>query len=166
MAFRFALETVLRLRRSLEDEERLRLQTLLARRASLENEVRDTGQAQVALKVALNHGLQQASLPGSELQFGAHRLRACELHTARLKAAASTLGQQIERQQSLLLRRRVERKVLEQLRDRQRARYECEVARREQAQIEELDLLRRAMRREQFSNRQLAVSIWHLAPRN
>ena len=144
MAFRFGLETVLRLRRSLEDEERLRLQTLLARRAGLESEARATREVRAALNAALKATMQESSLLGGELQFAAQRMLACEIRAAYLAESAATLGTQIERQQSALLQRRVERKTLEQLRDRQRIHYEVEVERHWQAQIEELFLLRRA----------------------
>lgn len=150
MAFRFSLETVLRLRRSLEDGERLRLQSLLADRAQLQTRIRDTAASRAALGGKLNTSLQQEAVSGSEMQFAVQRLRACDLQSARLNASVSTLTQQIERQQALLIRRRIDRKVLEQLRERQLTRYEAETQRRAQSQVEEMFLLRRL--RERTSN--------------
>ncbi len=144
MAFRFPLETVLRLRRSLEDGERLRLQTLLSRRAQLQSEVGEVIEARATLDAKLKAAMQQGRLSGGEMQFAGQRLCACQIHTARLNAAAATLKEQIERQQSVLLQRRVERKVLEQVREQRLARYEAEAQRRGQAQVEEMFLLRRA----------------------
>ena len=143
MGFRFTLETVLRLRRSLEDSERLRLQSLLSERAQLQTRISETIASRAALGDNLNALLKNESLSGGEMQFAVQRRSACDLQVARLNASVATLSQQIERQQALLLRRRIDRKVLEQLRTRQLSRYEAEAQRRAQSQIEELFLLRR-----------------------
>ena len=143
MRFRFSLETVLRLRQSLEDSERQRLQILLADRAQLQTEIGETIASRAALGARMISFLQQQRLTGAEMQFAAQRVRACDLHSARLDASIANLTKQIERQQALLLRRRVDRKVLEQVRERQRSRYEAETQRRTQSQIEELFLLKR-----------------------
>ena len=144
MGFRFSLETVLRLRRSLEDGERLRLQALLVNRAQLQTEIAETIASRGALATKLKASLNHETLPGGEMQFAAQRVRACDLQSVRLNAALSTLTQQIERQQAMLLRRRIDRKVLEKLRERQGARYDADTQRRAQSQMEELFLLRRA----------------------
>lgn len=145
MSFRFSLQTVLRLRRNLEDREWLQLQTLLARQARLEEDARLTGQAHADLNSAINSALGHSPLSGSELQFASQRLHACEAQAKRLATTAVALREAIGRQQSVLLERRVERKTLEQVRDRQQARYEMEAQRRSQAGLEELFLLRRAI---------------------
>jgi len=144
MGFRFSLETVLRLRRSLEDSERLRLQTLLAGRSQLQREIGKTTESRAAIDEKLKASLQQERLPGSEMQFAGQRLTACDLQTSRLHLSVATVTQQVERQQSLLLSRRIDRKVLEQLRERQLAHYEAEAQHRDQSQVEETFLLRRA----------------------
>ena len=143
MGFRFSLETVLRLRRSQEDGERMRLQSLLSERAQLQTRISETIASRAALGDNLNGLLKNESLSGSEMQFAVQRRSACDLQVARLNASVATLSQQIERQQAVLLRRRIDRKVLEQLRTRQLSRYEAEAQRRAQSQIEELFLLRR-----------------------
>jgi flagellar export protein FliJ len=143
MGFHFSLETVLRLRRSLEDGERLRLQSLLVDRAQLQARIGETIASRAALVTKLNASLQQQTLCGGEMQFAVQRLRACDLQSARLNASLATLALQIERQQAILLRRRIDRKVLEQVRERQMARYEAEAQHRAQLQTEELFLLRR-----------------------
>jgi len=143
MGFRFSLETVLRLRRSQEDGERLRLQSLLSERAQLQTRISETIASRAALGDNLNGLLKNESLSGGEMQFAVQRRSACDLQVARLNASVATLSQQIERQQAVLLRRRIDRKVLEQLRTRQLSRYEAEAQRRAQSQIEELFLLRR-----------------------
>ncbi len=144
MGFRFSLQTVLRLRRSLEDGERLRLQTLLVDRAQLQTRIGETITSRAALGAKLNTSLQQQTLSGGEMQFAGQRLRACDLQSARLNASVAAVTQQIERQQALLLRRRIDRKVLEQVRERQLTRYEADIERRTQSQVEEMFLLRRA----------------------
>jgi flagellar export protein FliJ len=143
MGFRFSLETVLRLRRSLEDGERLRLQTLLVDRAQLQTRIGETIASRAALGGKLNTSLQQQTLCGGEMQFAVQRVRACDLQSARLNASLATLAQQIEHQQAALLRRRIDRKVLEQVRERQLARYDAETQHRAQSQVEEMFLLRR-----------------------
>ena len=145
MGFRFSLETVLRLRQSLEDSERLRLQMLLADRAELQEEIGETAASRAAVGHKLKAALQRENPPAGELHFAAQRERACGLQSARLSASLATVMQQIERQQTVLLRRRIDRKVLEQLRERQLSRYEVETRRRTQSQIEELFLLRKAI---------------------
>ena len=144
MGFRFNLETLLRLRRSLEDGERLRLQTLLAGRSQLQREIGKTTESRAVIEEKLKASLQQETLSGSEMQFTGQRLTACDLQTAHLHLSVATVTQQIERQQALLLRRRIDRKVLEQLRERQLADYEAEAQHRAQSQVEEMFLLRRA----------------------
>ncbi len=144
MGFHFSLETVLRLRRSLEDGERLRLQTLLVQRAQLQRELSQTSASRSVLSAKLKASLQQEVVAAGEMQFALQRLRACELQSARLQGSIATLTQQVERQQAVLLRRRIDRKVLEQLREGQLARYETESQHRAQSQVEEMFLLRRA----------------------
>jgi flagellar export protein FliJ len=143
MGFRFSLETVLRLRRSLEDNERLRLQSLLVNRAQLDRAIDETTASRTAVDENLKQSLGKGTLPGGEMHFVGQRLAACDLQSVRLNASRANLTQQIELQQVVLLRRRLDRKVLEQLRQRQLARYEADAERRTQAQIEELFLLRR-----------------------
>ncbi|MFZ0706744.1 MAG: hypothetical protein WAM71_14145 [Candidatus Korobacteraceae bacterium] len=142
MGFRFSLETVLRLRRSLEDSERLRLQSLLSERAQLQTRISETIASRAALGDRLNALLKNETLSGSEMQFAVQRRRACDLQVARLNASVTTLSQQIERQQAVLLRRRLDRKVLEQLQTRQLTRYEADMQHRTQSQVEEMFLLR------------------------
>ena len=142
MAFRFSLETVLRLRCSLEDNERLRLQTLLAERAHLERAIGETTSIHVALAAKLKTSLRQEEPTGGEMHFALQRLSACDLQAARLRASRDSLTQHIERQQAVLLRCRRDRKVLEQLRTGQQTRYESEQQHRAQLQVEELFLLR------------------------
>lgn len=143
MGFRFSLETVLRLRRSLEDGERLRLQRLLFDRAQLQTRAGETTASRAALGATLKTSLQQEALSGGEMHFAMQRARACELQSERLNASLASLAQQIERQQALLLRRRLDRKVLEQVRQGQKTGYEADIQRRTQSLIEELFLFRR-----------------------
>jgi len=144
MGFRFSLETVLRLRRGLEDSERLRLQELHFQRAQLERQLAATVSSQTALSAALQAAMaKQAPLCGGEIGFSDQRLRACQQQAERLRNAAACLDQRVIRQQAVLLERRTQRQVLEQLRGQQWSQYERETQRRAQAQIEELFLLRR-----------------------
>ena len=75
MGFRFSLETVLRLRRTLEEVERGRLQKLLGDRASLERQLCDTRSTQEAIAAAVQSLIQQRpTVPGSELRFAAQHI--------------------------------------------------------------------------------------------
>jgi flagellar export protein FliJ len=145
MPFRFSLETVLRLRRSLEDGERLRLQSLLAERAQLETAIHQTSASRSNIGHELTASIRQRSLVAAEIRFAGQRLVACDKQSARLHASLATLSQHIERQQAMLLRRRIDRKVLEQLRMQQLKMHEAEAQRRQQSQMEELFLLRRPL---------------------
>ena len=145
MAFRFSLETVLRLRRSLEDGERLRLQSLLAGRAQLQSTMNETAASRSKIGHELSQCVGRQALPAAEMQFAVQRLAACDTHSARLHASILNLSQQIERQQAMLLRRRIDRKVLEQLRAQKLETHEKEAERREQTRMEELSLLRRPL---------------------
>jgi len=143
MGFRFSLETVLRLRRSLEDRERLRLQMLLARKTQLEYEAAITRQAGRQLRENVVQELEQGPLPAIEAQFVRQRSGACEIAAARIRQAKVTLEQQIDRQRAAYVERSIGRKVIERLRERQAERYQSQAERRAQAQMEELALLRR-----------------------
>ena len=145
MAFRFSLETVLRLRRSLEEAERLRLQRLHVDRRHLDELTSETSKAQGAITAALYSAIgKEAPLLGAELRFAAQRLHACILERERLVSAAAILEHQIARQQNVLLQRQVQRKVMDELREQQRSLYERNTNRRAQTAIEEILLLRRA----------------------
>lgn len=146
MAFRFSLETVLRLRRSLEERERLRLATLLARRSELELEVGRAEELRTGLKAKLQLVMSETSLPAGEMQLVEQRTRGCELHARRLRAALATLAQEIARQTAAYVEQRRDREVLENVRQQQQRRYETEAQRRSQARLEELVLLRLAAR--------------------
>jgi flagellar export protein FliJ len=143
MGFHFTLETVLRLRRSLEDRERLRLQSLHFQRTELELQIDAAALVQKRLRAGLNSDMNKAAICGAELQFTIQRVRACESRAGRLRALTAGLDQQIAKQQVLVLERRRQRRVLEQLRDQQWSRYQSDTEHRAQAQIDELFLLRR-----------------------
>ena len=143
MAFRFSLGIVLRLRRSLEDAERLRLQKLQAERVLLDEQLSDIDSTRTTIISHLQSAMRdQPALPGSELQFATQRLWACDLQRERLSLARARLQEQIIRQQEAVLQRRRERQLLEQVRDQQRSLYKRGASRQAQAQIEELFLLR------------------------
>ena len=144
MPFQFSLETVLNLRRSLEDAERLRLQNLLLQRAELERRLTATTSAETALRAALLAAMgDRVPVPGVEIRFAGQRLEACARQALRLERQVTGLDQQILRQQAVLLQHRTRRQLLEQLRNQYWSRYEREVERRTQSQVEELFLLRR-----------------------
>ena len=144
MAFRFSLESVLRLRRSFEDLEQLRLQKLQGERALLGQQLSTVAAVELAVDVKMRSAMSgPAWLPGSEIQFAMQRLRACRLEQERLSKVIANMESQIAQQQIVFLQCRVQRKVLDQLCERQRSAYVSEAERRMSARSEELFLLRR-----------------------
>jgi flagellar FliJ protein len=147
MAFRFSLETVLRLRRSQEDWERLRLQALFAQRAMLESQMQVAEETRTSLKAHELPSPRASPIPAAELQFVTVRRRACELESQRLRQTLVKLEQQIAAQTVVFVAASRARKVLEKLRERKLSRYQAEAQRKEQARVEEVALLMRAQSR-------------------
>ena len=144
MGFHFPLETVLRLRRTLEDRERMRLEMLVARRTQLELAATSTLEAGGRLRESLVRGLEAGALPAVEVEFACRRDGACKAEVGRIRHATAALEKQIEHQRAVYLERSVGRKVIEGLRERQLEHYQSAMESRMQAQLEELALLRRA----------------------
>jgi len=143
MAFHFTLETVLRYRQSLEDREWLRLQALLARRSATLSELEQYHQ----LSLDMAHATAQAMLveptPAVEIHFATARLQAMGRQQHLLRLQLSELETAIAEQRSRFAQQRRNREVLESLRDGQWRDYQLAQRRREQAQLDELHLLRR-----------------------
>ena len=143
MAFRFSLETVLRLRSSLEQRDRLILQALYSKQRALQQEMRLARQAASAIRMRVTEALSICRVCGSEIQLFEWQRQLWEGQGKKLEALLSDLANQIERQIGEYERRRKDRRVLENVSNVQLRRYHRELVRREQAQIEELTLLRR-----------------------
>jgi len=142
MAFHFTLDAVLRLRQSLEDRELLRLQALLARRATLLKELGESRQLSVRVQEETSQGMLKPT-PAVEIHFATARLQALEQQQQLLRRQLSELEATIAEQRSRYQQQRRNREVLEALREGQLRDYRLQQRRREQAQLDELHLLRR-----------------------
>jgi flagellar export protein FliJ len=143
MPFRFPLETVLHLRRSLERQQELRLRAANQQVARLRHLMERIEQQSTNLR------LQQCGELGSgttaaELHFA----NACQATLAQQRIAAQTEFERLERrrdqQKGIYQRARRERETFESLREQQRIEFERGARRREQRDLDELFLLRRA----------------------
>lgn len=146
MAFRFSLETVLRVRRSQEEQERLRLQTLFGQRSALQARQEALEKMQAVLNA---HGVPRSvavGLPAAELHFVNARTKACEVEAQELVRAMGMLEQQILQQTAVFVEKSRARKTLENLRDGQLNSYEVAANRKIQTQMDETALLTRTRR--------------------
>ncbi len=143
MAFHFALDTVLRYRRSLEERERIHLQVLLAKRAAGLQEIEALRAARLRLNGELQHSLEQARIPAAELQLSVVRRNNIGQAVARVQFQLQELQTVIARQTERYRTERERSEVLHSLRDIQQREYQLIQRRREQAMLDELHLLRR-----------------------
>jgi flagellar export protein FliJ len=141
MAFRFSLQSVLRIRETLERVELQKLQALIAQanaaRAEIEALARDRENSWRALQQAAVGGVS-----GVELQVETQREQARAVRRQEL-ARKLTAAEQAERQQLARYRQaRQQREILSTLRENQLAAYNLEESRRQQQVLDELFLLR------------------------
>jgi flagellar export protein FliJ len=143
MAFRFALEAVFHFRQGVEHQQELRLRAanqLVARTRhlieQLDHRILDAraGQAQELGAGTTSAELRFALMRETSLQ---QLRREMERELLRLEAAR-------DQQQKIFRQARRERETFENLRNRQLAEYQRDRARREQRQLDDLFLLRRA----------------------
>jgi len=141
MSFRYAFQTLLRLRQSLERQEEQRLFAQAAIVARLRTELEEIRQTQLQARRqdlpdsgAVSHGysLQYAVLRDTAFENTRKKLQ------SQLEDAERRRLQQLQQYQVV----RQRREILEGLRDRQEAAYELEFSRREQQIVDEAFLLR------------------------
>jgi flagellar export protein FliJ len=141
MAFRFSLESILQLRRSQEQLERLKLEAIIWE----QRQMRARLEGVIERSVESRHRFQQelaAGLTGSELQFQAMR----QENTAAVRASLQDHLLELERSrldQLLVFHKfRQRREILEKLRLRKLEVYAREQSRREQQELDDLFLMR------------------------
>jgi flagellar export protein FliJ len=147
MAFHFSLDSVLRLRQSLEDQEKQRLETLLSRQKGLLDEIERSRDADFEMRLKMQLQLIQGGLSAGEVQLQTFFLHARERHRQFLQIEVHKLQKDIAHQISAYQQERRRREVLESVRDRQLEIFQSEQQRKNQAQIDELHLLRRIRER-------------------
>ncbi len=141
MAFRYPLQSVLRLRQSLERQEEQRLFTIAARVARLRAEIEQLERSRLEARRAASQEMMAGSC-GAIMQFAA----ACDA------AAGETQGRlqaQLAEAESLRLdqlrvykKARQKREIFEGLRERQEASHDREVAHHEQERADDMFLTR------------------------
>jgi len=147
VAFHFTLEALLRYRQSLEDRELQRLQHLLASRMALLGEREKLHQASLNLEGETKRAMMQEPTPAVEIHFAVARLEALDRQQQLIGAQLLQLEDRVAEQRSRYQQQRRHREVLEALRDAQLRDYRLRQRRREQAQLDELYLLRRKISR-------------------
>jgi flagellar export protein FliJ len=140
MAFRFPLETVLRLRASFERLEHLRLLSLQAIVVRLRQEIDSFDAQSLRFERSQRERLTEGT-PAADLQFEATRMNTRVLQKRSLEAHLAELMLRHQKQQLVYLAARQKREILENLRLRKWSEYRREQARREQQQMDELFLL-------------------------
>ncbi len=141
MAFCYPLESVLRLRRSLEHQEEQRLLALAAIVARLRAMLDTMQQADVVQRRAALDEMEQFS-SGAQWQFRA----VCDAGALRAIHRVKTQLQEAERQRLEQLKvyqqARQRRELFESLRERQKELYKLNLARRQQQRTDEAFLFR------------------------
>ena len=145
MAFHFSLTALLRLRESVEKAELLRLQTIAAQAVQLRLEIESIDSE---IKTRRQELLDQTAggISGAELHLAALSEAARQQRRAQILNKLNEVEQLRKKQQLRYTHAHQQREILSNLRERQLSVYVREQARREQQQIDELFLIRRAHR--------------------
>lgn len=145
MAFRFPLDTLLRLRIGLERKEEMNLQrinmALLQARHDLEQLRQERqeawGEAQLRLR---------DFAPASELHFELARDQVARQRAGLMQQRIAQLESARLEQQRVYRKARQDREILENLRARKRDQFDLELNRREQQSVDDMQLMLRAAR--------------------
>lgn len=145
MAFRFSLDTLLRLRISIERKEELNLQRI---HAALQQARRELERLRLERQAAWGEAQLRlrASAPAAELHFELARDQAAQRRAALLQQRIAQLESARLQQQAVYRKARQDREILENLRDRMREQYDLEQNRSEQQRIDDILLMLRASR--------------------
>lgn len=143
MAFRFPLQTLLRLREGMERQEELKLQRVIAMwmqaRSELERLFEERQAAWSEAKARLS-----SSAAASELHFELARDEVIQQRAEILRLRIAELDRMRQQQQLAYQKARQDREILQNLRDRQRERHDVEQNRKEQQSIDDLQQMLRA----------------------
>jgi flagellar biosynthesis chaperone FliJ len=142
MAFRYALQSLLRLRESIERQEEQRLFAIAALVARLRADIEHLHQAGVAARRAELREMVTVS-SGAFVQFA----EVCQAALSKARRKLELQLEEAERKRLHQLREyqavRQKREILQGLRDRQEAAYELDYARHEQQKADEAFLIRK-----------------------
>jgi flagellar export protein FliJ len=146
MPFRFALQSVLHLRQSLEHQQELRLRALNQQVARVQHAIGQIDSRYEQMRAARGQGLQ-CGMTAAELRFELQCEDALSRQRRDLKAQSVRLEQLRDQQRAVLQQARQARETLETVRDRQLEAYRQETGRREQRKVDDLFLMRILTRR-------------------
>jgi flagellar FliJ protein len=141
MAFRFRLETLLRIKRRLEEAAQMELSGLSAKKAEMEQRQRELLDELNSLRGQLKEGLKQG-LNASEYQLCQQALSVKTNELDRLRQDISKIELEIIKARHKLTGIYRERKLAENLRKRQFDEYRRQEARAEQNELDDLMGLR------------------------
>jgi len=148
MAFRFPLQSLLRFRQSLEHHEQMLLQAANQKVSEVRRKIDSLEQCQNRRSDLQRQGLS-AGLSGAELQFDTLCNAALEDYRHVLENELVQLEKLRDKQEEVFRRARMQREILESIRDVQLRAYQAEKNRREQRSLDDLFLMRREfLRRE------------------
>lgn len=142
MAFRFALESVLRLRISSEQQEQARLELLSQHMYAAQEKYDSLRKEQTSLEHTFRKSMA-TGMDASELHSYLSSKLGLEVGEAAAAKAVTDATKIWNEQRVRFLRARQEREVLESVRDRQYQEHVTEQNRREQQQIDDLFAMRR-----------------------
>ncbi len=143
MPFRFALDSVLHFRKSIEHQQELRLRSCNQHVARVRRLLEQTDHHLYQLRVDSGQRLA-AGGNSSQLHFDISCEAAMRGHRDELERKLSHLQRLRDQQQRIFQQARRERETIESLRHRQLHEYERDQTRREQRQLDDLHLLRRS----------------------
>ncbi len=141
MAFSFSLESLLRLRSSLERQEQARLQMAAQRMFAAQARCESLAAERVELEDKFRV-LLKAGMTSSELYFHLSSRSGLDSAEAEAKRVIAEARKQWQEQRSRFLKSRRDREVISSVRDRQYQEYLIQQARHEQQQIDDLFAMR------------------------
>jgi flagellar FliJ protein len=145
MAFHFPLDTLLRLRVSIERKEELTLQRINMAILQLRHELEQLRQERQAAWGEAQLRLRD-SAPAAELHFELARDQSAQQRAAHLQQQIAQLELARQEQQRAYRKARQDREILENLRARKREQYDLELNRSEQQRVDDMQLMLRAVR--------------------
>ena len=148
MAFQFTLQAVLRLRRSLENQEEKKLMAIASAMSQVRHEMERLDESSIEQQRAENEELVSGASSGAVLQF--YALGEARRRTLKLVCAKKLVELERKRkvQANEYRKARQGREILESLRSRQQISYERHQSKKEQERLDEAFLMRK-MREEQ-----------------
>jgi len=138
----FRLETLLRLRRQREDEQKRVVASRMRRIRSLENN-KQTLEVRIADQVEVMRGLLSEPLMNvDQMKSGRHWMVRLRRGVLEADAAISAERAMLAQERRGLAEKRKDTKILDRLKERQREVYLSELARLDQAEMDELNTTR------------------------